>query len=168
MKYVIGLNLLLAFFFAYLTASLHQEIESMKVAKNMDPVYAFAEFDRPPVALPERWQDFFGATPAVAAAIANTALPEAEDGSKPFQGKIRLRGIFIYDNVQKAAITIAGAKGQEKPKEQQKMIICKTGDTIEGFTVTRIMPDRIVLTSQSSEPVTIMVYKPITINEKND
>jgi hypothetical protein len=48
------------------------------------------------------------------------------------------------------------------------MIICKTGDTVEGFTVTRIMPDRIVLTSQSSEPVTIMVYKPLFIDGKND
>jgi hypothetical protein len=169
MKHIIAINLLLALFFAYLTASLHQEIESMKVAKNMDPVYAFTEFVRPPVALPEKWQDFFGATPAVAEAIANTVLPEDEDNSsKPFQGKIRLRGIFIYDNVQKAVITTAGGKGQEKPKEQQKMIICKTGDTVEGFTVTRIMPDRIVLTSQSSEPVTIMVYKPLFINGKND
>lgn len=173
MKYVIGLNSLLALIFAFLAASLYKEIESMKVAKNTDPVYVFAEFSRQPAALPEKWQNIFGATQAGASAAAppDTSFLDNEGDGKPFQGKIRLRGIFIFNNERKAVISIAGGtsiKGQEKQKEQKKLITCKTGDTIEGFTVTRILPDRIVLTSRSSEPVTIMVFKPLTINGKHD
>jgi len=169
MKYVIGLNSLLALFFAFLATLLYQEIESMKIAKNSDLVYVFTEFTRQPAALPEKWRNIFGATQveATAAQLPDT-LSVNEDGSKLFQGKIRLRGIFIFNDMRKAVISIGGINGQEKQKEQQRLITCKTGDTIEGFAVTRILPDRIVLTSQSSEPVTIMVFKPITINGKND
>jgi hypothetical protein len=150
----------------------------MKVAKNTDPVYLFAEFTRKPVVLPEKWQSIFGATQTETTAA--DVLPdtsaldnENEDDNKPFQGKIRLRGVFISNNIQKAVISIVNAKSgkvssQEKQKNQQKLITCKTGDIIEGFAVTRILPDRIVLTSRSSEPVTIMAYKPLSINEKND
>lgn len=169
MKYVIGLNLLLALFFASMVNLLYHEIESMKVAKSTDPVYVFAEFTRKPVALPAKWQDIFGTSPPVVVVVA--AAPPAppivdEDSNKPFQGKIRLRGIFIFNDTRKAVISIGSVKGQENPKEQKKLITCKTGDTIEGFAVTRILPDRIVLTSRSLEPVTIMVYKPLTINGK--
>ena len=178
MKYVIGLNVLLAMFFASLAILLYQDIESMKVAKNTDPVYLFAEFIRKPAVLPEKWQNIFGATQTettVADVLPDTSAldNENEDDSKPFQGKIRLRGVFISNNIQKAVISIVNAKtgnvsSQDKQKNQQKLITCKTGDIIEGFAVTRILPDRIVLTSRSSEPVTIMVYKPLSINEKND
>ncbi len=177
MKYVIGLNVLLAMFFAALAILLYQDIESMKVAKNTDPVYLFAEFTRKPAVLPEKWQNIFGAQTetTVADVLPDTSAidNENEDDSKPFQGKIRLRGVFISNNIQKAVISIVNAKtgnvsSQDKQKNQQKLITCKTGDIIEGFAVTRILPDRIVLTSRSSEPVTIMVYKPLSINEKND
>jgi hypothetical protein len=169
MKYVIVLNLLLTLFFAYMANLLYQEIESMKVAKNTDPVYVFAEFTRKPVALPAKWRDIFGTPPppVVVVAAAPPAPPIVdEDSSKPFQGKIRLRGIFIFNDIRKAVISIGSVKGQENPKEQKKLITCKTGDTIEGFAITRILPDRIVLTSRSLEPMTIMVYKPLTINGK--
>ncbi len=177
MKYVIGLNVLLTMFFASLAILLYQDIESMKVAKNTDPVYLFAEFIRKPAVLPEKWQNIFGAQTeaTVADVLPDTSELDNEnnDDSKPFQGKIRLRGVFISNNIQKAVISIVNAKtgnvsSQDKQKNQQKLITCKTGDIIEGFAVTRILPDRIVLTSRSLEPVTIMAYKPLSINEKND
>lgn len=171
MKYVIGLNLFLALFFAIMATLLYQDIESMKVAKNTDTVYEFTEFARKPVVPPEKWRDIFGATQEDAAAavqVLDTSSPNDADSGKPFQGKIRLRGIFIYNDVRKAVISIDGSKGQEKQPEQQRLTTCKTGDTIEGFAVTRILPDRIVLTSQSLESVTIMVYKPLTISGKNE
>jgi len=171
MKYVIALNLLLALFFAFLTTLLYQEIESMRVAKNMDPVYVFSELARNPVGLPDKWQNIFGTTQAevtAAAAILDSSSLDSDDSSKPFQGKIRLRGVFIYSDMRKAVISIGSVKGQEKQTAHQKLITCKTGDTIEGFVVTRILPDRIVLTSRTSEPVTVTVYKPLTVNGKND
>jgi len=170
MKYVIGLNLLLTLFFASMANLLYQEIESMKVAKSTDPVYVFAEFTRKPVALPAKWQDIFGTPPPPVAVVVAAAPPAPpivdEDSNKPFQGKIRLRGIFIFNDTRKAVISISSIKGQENPKEQKKLITCKAGDAIEGFAITRILPDRIVLTSKSLEPMTIMVYKPLTINGK--
>ena len=66
----------------------------MKVAKNTDQVYLFAEFVHKPAVLPEKWRNIFGATQTkatVADALPDTsAIIDNEDDSKPFYGKIRL------------------------------------------------------------------------------
>lgn len=171
MKYLISLNLLLALFFGFQTTLLYQEIESMKVAKNMDPVYFFEEIVRQPVGLPQKWQNIFGTLHAEAkvdVAPLESPFLDNDDSSKPFHGKIRLRGIFIYNDMRKAVISIRSVKDKEKQTDHPKLISCKTGDTIDGFVVTRILPDRIVLKSRTSEPVTITIYKPLKVNGKND
>jgi len=89
MKYVIGLNVLLAMFFASLAILLYKDIESMKVAKNTDPVYLFAEFTRKPVVLPEKWRNTFGAT-HTKATVAD-ALPD----TSAIIDKIATSGIVV-------------------------------------------------------------------------
>ena len=172
MRVLITIDLLLAIFFSAQTLSLCHRIEKMKLIKFNQPVYDISQYQRQPVYIPASFENMFGMKQTVVST--DTTGPD----SKPVAGKesvdeirsgeetLRLRGIFIADNVRNAYISIVNSKRQGA-EVVDKLNKYKTGDRIFDLTITEILSDRLVLSSLAAPQVTLRIYKPLTVTTIN-
>lgn len=168
MRYVVAINVMLALFFSAQTVGLYHRIDTMKQVKFNQPVHDFSEFQRRPIAMPETLNHVFGTSKATGTGndVKDSGQADLANETQKTEGTLRLRGIFITDEGRNAYLSVIGPKGRKTDPSLQ-FIKLKTGDQILDLIVTQILSDRLVLSSGSSSPLTLKIYKPLMVTQPN-
>jgi hypothetical protein len=144
--------------FAYRLFALNAEIRYTGAKGRSFVDYHDVAIKRPPVKMSREYRHLFGVQFAEIArkksppGSGDGALNELVSGDEI----VRVKGIFISEDVRYAVISILEKKKRRHESEGKKVSI---GDKIKGYSLVSILPGSIVLLDSAANKIVLKIFK---------